>query len=437
MTRIFTTIIIALIALNLLAQAPEKMTYQAVVRNATNELVTNTEVGVRLSIIIAPDGEALYSERQTLTTNDNGLMTAEFGTGTVELGDFSAINWSNGIFFLVTEIDPTGGTNYTITGTSQLLSVPYALYAATSGSSTPGPQGETGPQGPAGQQGEQGPQGPAGPQGPQGAQGHQGPQGPQGDPSTDDQTLAEVLSQGNDAGLTQIKNIADPIDLQDAATKAYIDHKFDLLYHANTGVTDVDGNHYDAVMIGNQVWMAENLEVTNYADGTPIPLVDNNTDWENLGNTNPAYCYYNNNPEISHGALYNWAAASRGESSDTNPSGVQGVCPTGWHLPSLAEYQELINYLGDDPGNKLKESGTTNWHTDTGATNESGFTALPGGWRYTQGSYTNINYTGSWKTSSLFNSDRNYTVIIQHYNSQLSLDQSYKQMGSSVRCVKD
>ncbi|MDP5099501.1 MAG: hypothetical protein NWQ27_05875, partial [Crocinitomicaceae bacterium] len=118
------------------AQSPQKMTFQAVVRNASDALVSNSNVGMRISILQgSASGTAIYVENHTPTTNINGLATLEVGGGTATTGVFSTIDWASGPYFLKTETDPTGGSNYTITGTSQLLSVPYALYAANSGSS--------------------------------------------------------------------------------------------------------------------------------------------------------------------------------------------------------------------------------------------------------------------------------------------------------------
>ena len=112
------------------AQAPEKMTYQAVIRNASDALVANTAVGTQVSILqSSPTGIAVYIERHTPTTNVNGLATFEIGAGTVVAGNFAAIDWSNGPYYLKSETDPTGGTTYTISATTQLLSVPYALHA--------------------------------------------------------------------------------------------------------------------------------------------------------------------------------------------------------------------------------------------------------------------------------------------------------------------
>lgn len=114
------------------AQSPEKMSYQAVVRNSSDELVTNQSIGMQLSILQSIEtGTAVYVETQTPTTNANGLISIEIGGGTVVSGDFAAIDWASGPYFIKTEIDLEGGINYTITGTSQILSVPYALHAKT------------------------------------------------------------------------------------------------------------------------------------------------------------------------------------------------------------------------------------------------------------------------------------------------------------------
>lgn len=123
---------------NLIAQAPQRISYQAVVRNSSNGLVSSSQVGIRISILQGSlTGTSLYTERHTPTTNENGLLTIEIGGGTVQSGTFASIQWANGPFFIKAETDPTGGSNYTITGTTQLLSVPYALYANTAGNGMP------------------------------------------------------------------------------------------------------------------------------------------------------------------------------------------------------------------------------------------------------------------------------------------------------------
>ena len=164
------------------AQAPQKMSYQAVVRDASNVLVSSSPVGVRVSVLQgSASGTPQYVETQTVTTNTNGLASMQIGAGTVVSGSMAGIDWSAGPYFIKTETDPTGGSNYTIVGSTELLSVPYALYSANGGVAGPtGPQGPAGNNGLDGATGPQGPQGPAGNDGLDGATGPMGPQGPAG-----------------------------------------------------------------------------------------------------------------------------------------------------------------------------------------------------------------------------------------------------------------
>jgi len=139
MRKVFTFLAAVLLTASVFAQAPEKMSYQAVIRNSSEALVTNTTVGMQISILQgSASGTAVYVETQSPTTNANGLVSLEIGVGTVVSGDFTTIDWANGPYFIKTETDPTGGTSYTITSTSQLLSVPYALHAKTAESVTGG-----------------------------------------------------------------------------------------------------------------------------------------------------------------------------------------------------------------------------------------------------------------------------------------------------------
>ncbi len=148
---------------------PNKFTYQSVVRDTMGHLVTNQQVGMRLSLQRGPHLANLYTETHQLTTNSNGLLTCIIGSGQPTLGMMDTIDWSGGMVYVKTEIDMTGGSNYSLVSTRELLSVPYALYSLNSGSSTLGPVGPMGPQGPAGNDGAVGPQGPQGVQGPSGA----------------------------------------------------------------------------------------------------------------------------------------------------------------------------------------------------------------------------------------------------------------------------
>ena len=192
-TKIRLVLIISLahflINSSILAQAPQKMSYQAVIRNSNDSLLVSTPVGMRISLVQgSPSGTVVFSETQTATTNANGLVSLQIGMGTAVSGTFTGINWAAGPYYVKTETDLAGGTNYTIISSNELLSVPYALFSANGTAGPEGPQGPQGLTGATGPQGEQGPMGPMGPmgwgmpgmEGPMGPQGEQGPMGPMG-----------------------------------------------------------------------------------------------------------------------------------------------------------------------------------------------------------------------------------------------------------------
>ncbi|MFC2086268.1 FISUMP domain-containing protein [Bacteroidota bacterium] len=223
-------------------------------------------------------------------------------------------------------------------------------------------------------------------------------------------------------------------------------------------VNDYDENTYNTIKIGDQWWMAENLKTSHYANGTEIQLVENTNDWDNLGYTDKAYCYYDNSSmnAYTYGALYKWAAVMNGAaSSDNNPSEVQGVCPSGWHLPSDEEWKELEIYLGMDPdeaddygyrgtneGSKL--AGNSDLWEDVFLENEaafgtSGFTALPGGGRHYDGSFYNLGSTARfWSATELDASSAWYRRLL-YATATTGVSRYYdsKNIGYSVRCVKD
>jgi uncharacterized protein (TIGR02145 family) len=192
---------------------------------------------------------------------------------------------------------------------------------------------------------------------------------------------------------------------------------------------DLDGNTYKTIKIGNQIWMAENLKTTKFNDGAAIPLVIDNAAW--LGLNTPAYCWYDNDSIYKnlYGALYNGYSVNTGK-----------LCPTGWHVSSDTEWSALITYLGGDniAGGKLKEKGTSHWSsTNPGATNESGFTALPGGSRYSNGFYFTVKNLGYWWTSIEGKTLNGWYRSIYNRNSVVSRNYYDLTNGFSVRCVKD
>lgn len=401
MKRLVTLMMIMILAVVAMAQAPEKFSYQAVVRDASGNLVCNGQVGVRVSILKnSANGVSVYCETHQLTTNANGLLTMEIGNGNVVGGVFSTIDWGNGPYFVKTETDVTGGSNYTLIGTQQLLSVPYALYAkyAENGGSV-----------------------------------------------SDTTGMGSVLARL--AQLEQqVQNLTTIIGGGESGTDGQS-------CPGATTVTDIDGNTYNTVQIGNQCWMKENLRTTRYANGTTIPLGTSTS-------TITSYRYNPNNDANNvntYGYLYNWSAVMHGASiSASNPSGVQGICPNGWHVPSEAEWTQLADYVSSKPqyhcgsnsGYIAKSlASTMGWNNcmgtcavgDTpGYNNATNFSALPAAGYY--GDYYNFGEcTFFWSTT--FSYGINYGLFC----SRLSYDGAYmdrcygigEYSGLSVRCVRD
>ena len=194
-------------------------------------------------------------------------------------------------------------------------------------------------------------------------------------------------------------------------------------------ITDIDGNIYNKIIIGNQTWMVENLKVTHYTDGTEIKLESNNNSWGVT--TEGAYCWYNNDGELysnDYGALYNWIAVVTGK-----------ICPEGWHVPSDAEWLELENFIINDGyegtvGYVLKAN--YKWIDNGYGTDVYGFKAFPGGNRPANGDYKYLGNSGFWWSSSLDN-DKVWIRSLDYNNSNLHRVSALKTFGMSIRCIKD
>ncbi len=204
-------------------------------------------------------------------------------------------------------------------------------------------------------------------------------------------------------------------------------------------VIDVEGNLYNTIKIGSQVWMTENLKTTFYSDGTAIPHIQSNSEWQQ--NYGPAYCWYDNNivNKETYGALYTWKAVETGK-----------LAPSGWHVPTDEDWEILFQYLGGNSnwnwfaGAKLKEAGTTHWSApNSGATNESGWTGLPGMFRHYWGEFPSTTGTHSprsigiwWSATSIDTSEAN-NVSLGSGSSSAYISHFSRREGYSVRCVKD
>jgi uncharacterized protein (TIGR02145 family) len=198
---------------------------------------------------------------------------------------------------------------------------------------------------------------------------------------------------------------------------------------ATPNVFDIDGNVYHTVTIGTQIWMVENLKTTTLNDGTPIPPVTDDPAWYNL--TTPAYCWYENDTanKAAYGALYNWPTVNTGK-----------LAPKGWHVPTDMEWTVLTTFLGgtDTAGGPLKSIDTTLWHSpNTGATNSSGFSALPGGSRYYFGAFYSIGYYGYWWSSTSFSGANALNRFINYDFTTVFGNNYPKADGFNVRCLKD
>jgi uncharacterized protein (TIGR02145 family) len=195
----------------------------------------------------------------------------------------------------------------------------------------------------------------------------------------------------------------------------------------STGIVSLSGYDYKTVKIGTQWWFAENLQTTQYNDGTSISNVTNDSAWVAL--TTGAYCWYDNNisNKATYGALYNCYAVNTGK-----------LCPSGWHVPSNTEFITLTTFLGGTNVSGGKMKSTTGWNSpNTGATNESGFSGLPGGTRYYNGAFDGVGNYGNWWSSTESSTtyawgrhlDYDYTYVIRTNLNQGS--------GLSVRCLRD
>jgi uncharacterized protein (TIGR02145 family) len=359
-----------------LAQVPQSVGFQMVVRDNSGVLIAKKRLGIRISILQGSvNGAVLYQEFFLRMTNANGFVFFPVGQGSVLSGKFSTIDWSAGIYFIKSEIDPFGGENYSIIGTSQLLSVPYAMYAA--------------------------------------------------------HATYDSLLNLPPLNTTKINEAAHD------SLKALIAQSQRHNGLSDSVVVDVDGNVYTVVKIGEQYWMKDNLRATHFNDGVLIPNLGG--DW-NLNNNPGFASFFgaatiggslkgsgDNMVNLRNGLLYNH-----------NVVVTDNVCPIGWHIPSDADFVELETFLGGPSiaGGKMK--GSEQWNSpNTGATNSSGFSAIGAGTVSTAGLKENNGvFAVFWTTSS--NSPTLFiTRMLSNNSSVVQKVPAPRNNGFSIRCVRN
>ena len=494
---IIFTLLLSLISFS---QVPNKMSFQTVVRNSLGKLVISKNIGVRLSVLkTTATGTAVYVEQHTKTSNTNGLLTLELGSGSVVTGTFSTIDWSQGPYFLKTEMDVNGGTNFTISGVTEFVSVPFAKLAENANNANnakmsdavktvangsnigdmnywngttwvplnKGTQGQTltfcddkpawtvGGVCPAiatldcstaSHNGTLTAYTPA-----SGITivipytgGNGGTYNGQVVTSEGVTGLTATLQTGtfaNGNGSLTYTITGTPSTIGTVSFSLNIAGKKCIVTRTviqptsgyGSNITDVEVNSYKTVYIGTQQWMGENLKVSKYSDGTTIPNITDNTQWGII--TTGAWAYYNNvaSNNSKYGKLYNWYAVS----PITN--GNKNICPTGWHVPTDAEWTVLMDYLGGAgvSGGKMKQVSTTSWKSpNTDATNMSLFTGLPGGFRGSSG-YRYIDCEGYWWSSSEANTYYAWYRYLSSVHGGAVRTNYDKANGFSVRCLRD
>jgi len=379
--RLTLTTLALLFSALLSAQAPALIPYQAIARNAAGEPLASSTLNARFTI---HDGTAsgtnAWQELQTVSTSALGLFTVQLGSSVA----LTNVNWANGAKFMQVEIDL--GSGFVDIGTQQLLSVPYALHA--------------------------------------------------GSVRLNVSSTGDTLFVGDGSfvivpGISEANSFTTGTTLHTCGAPNV--HNPNLTYGS---MTDQEGNVYKTIVIGTQEWMAENLNTSIYRSGDSILTGLNNASWTNTISGAWEYYYGEESYACPHGKLYNWYACAD----------ARGLCPLGWHLPTDSEWSILINYLGGNgiAGGKMKATGTVEdstgfWEpSNTGATNISGFSALPGGSRYETGEfYGNIGTSGNWWSSSEISSLYAWACMINDYEASVSGGGGGRHDGYSVRCLRD
>jgi uncharacterized protein (TIGR02145 family) len=390
--RLALTTLALLLSTMLFAKAPALIPYQAIARNAAGEPLASSTLNARFTIHDGTaTGTSVWQELQTVSTSTLGLFTVQLGSSVA----LTNVNWATGANFMQVEIDL--GSGFVDMGTQQLLSVPYALHSVSATTATSS--------------------------------------------LTSGDVISNVSLTGdtlflNNGSFVVIPGISAANNGGGSGISAHTCgtpniHNPNLTYGS---MTDQEGNVYKTIVIGTQEWMAENLNTSIYRNGDAIPTNLDNAAWQST--TSGAWAYYNNDASYAcpYGKLYNWYTCVD----------ARQLCPTGWHVPTDAEWIVLTNYLdGESAGGKMKTTGTIEaatglWYSpNADATNSSGFSGAPGGFRYYYGFYHGIGSSGFWWSSSEDDSDFAwYHYLGLNFGGAYRINFS-KPVGFSVRCLRD
>ncbi|MDP4267961.1 MAG: FISUMP domain-containing protein [Bacteroidota bacterium] len=465
---------------------PKGISYQAIVRDLQGNILPNRNVAIKVSLLLenSISGAIVYSETHKVTSNQFGLINLMIGKGIPLSGDFEKIDWSKGIFFSKIEIDINGGTDYELVGVSQMLSVPYALYAEKAGRTI----SDSIPLSPLKNIIQEYSQSEIDTMKPKNLilifnkstcklnyyinsiwfelnnnainkiNANAGPD--QIIPNKTKAILNAVLplnfsgkwivisgdggSFSNDSLPNAVFTGKEKTDYKLQwtiknkcySTSAILSVSFtDACYNMVKLKDTRDNREYKIVSIGKQCWMQENLNV-----GIRIDSAAPSTNNKKI----EKYCYrdFESNCNI-YGGLYNWyEMMSYIDPNDNHTSNIQGICPSGWHVPDIPEWDTLVTFMGGSgvAGWRLKEAGNSHWTgTDKGADNKSGFTALPAGIRKADTKYYNLGINTYFWSASKVDNDNFYAVKLSGmYEGESYPRQNYhKYYGLSVRCLKN
>jgi uncharacterized protein (TIGR02145 family) len=386
--RLSLLILFTLFSVLLNAQAPALIPYQAVARDAAGQALNNATINARFTIHDgAATGAVVWQELQTVTTSALGLFTVQLGSSVPLTG----VNWANGNKFMQVEIDL--GLGFVDIGTQQLLSVPYALFSSNAQHAENSGNGYS----------------------------HVSFTGDTLYFQNGDFVIIPGISQANSYTTGTTLHTCGGANV----------HNPDLTYGS---MTDQEGNVYKTIVIGTQEWMAENLNTSIYRNGDSIPTNLDDATWQYT--TSGAWAYYNNDASYAcpYGKLYNWYACVDSRQ----------LCPVGWHVPNYPEWTVLTNYLGGESvaGGKMKttgtiEAGTGLWYSpNQDATNSSGFSGAPGGFRDYDGPYLSFGQ-GFWWSSSEDDYGNAWGRSLYTETNYAFSEYLFKVYGCSVRCLRD